>query len=69
MHINNLAVYILILTFLSAIFSKIYIEAGEELCFHYNEGRECVWGPNLAKAKPCLCGTGKCEMFLPNMKI
>ncbi|XP_018783743.1 PREDICTED: probable histone-lysine N-methyltransferase set-23 isoform X1 [Bactrocera latifrons] len=44
-----------------AIFAKRDISAGEELCFHYNEGNEAV----ARQRRICLCGSGNCTGFMP----
>ncbi|KAL9887263.1 putative histone-lysine N-methyltransferase set-23 isoform 2-T2 [Glossina fuscipes fuscipes] len=54
-----------------AIFSKNFIKAGEELCFHYNEGIIQKNQPTAQGQKGilCLCGAKNCEKYLPNFKI
>uniref|UniRef100_A0A1A9WTW7 SET domain-containing protein n=1 Tax=Glossina brevipalpis TaxID=37001 RepID=A0A1A9WTW7_9MUSC len=51
-----------------AIFSKDIIKAGEELCFHYNEGvkRKTNHAVKSRKRIPCLCDAKNCEKYLPS---
>ncbi|XP_053950161.1 probable histone-lysine N-methyltransferase set-23 [Anastrepha ludens] len=54
------------------IFSKRFINAGEELCFHYNEGcTEIVKAkyPVKFKGTVCLCGSPNCSRYLPTANI
>ncbi|XP_055849598.1 probable histone-lysine N-methyltransferase set-23 [Episyrphus balteatus] len=60
------------------IFAKRDIDAGEELCFHYNDGvgvGDVVGGVHPSKSNvnaksiPCLCGSDNCENFLPNLEF
>lgn len=53
-----------------AIFSGRHILAGEELCFHYNEGIECENLETVSTNQriPCRCGTQSCKKYLPNFE-
>ncbi|XP_059223252.1 probable histone-lysine N-methyltransferase set-23 [Stomoxys calcitrans] len=52
-----------------AIFAKRHIKTGEELCFHYNDGKK--YSSTSASGKPtlCLCNSKKCQKYLPNLEI
>ncbi|XP_023295812.2 probable histone-lysine N-methyltransferase set-23 [Lucilia cuprina] len=51
-----------------AIFSRRYINAGEEICFNYSEGINYSKTENTSNNDkiPCLCGSKNCLQYLPN---
>ena len=52
-----------------ALFSNKNIEANEELTFDYGQHKKEQIQDNVNKSRPCLCGSAKCQGFLPSHQL